>query len=172
MALPADLEAKKESMKAERANIRIFTHPIVVLKSFAIVARETLTYLIVEASNNWVTRWIVVPAGSLWLAGSLIPGPHQQLCALVAKWVELSIWWLGLGVLSSIGLGTGMHSGLLFLFPHIFHVCEAATRCNSTNFDSLQDMWFRDTTPAFTCDGPADGFTFLSVCIYTQNVVL
>jgi hypothetical protein len=31
-------------------------------------------------------------------------------------------WWLGLGVLSSIGLGTGMHSGLLFLFPHMLKV--------------------------------------------------
>jgi len=29
------------------------------------------------------------------------------------------VWWVGLGVLSSIGLGTGMHSGLLFLFPHM-----------------------------------------------------
>lgn len=33
------------------------------------------------------------------------------------------VWWVGLGVLSSIGLGTGMHSGLLFLFPHILMVC-------------------------------------------------
>ena len=32
------------------------------------------------------------------------------------------IWWVGLGVLSSIGLGTGMHSGLLFLFPHMLKV--------------------------------------------------
>jgi hypothetical protein len=35
---------------------------------------------------------------------------------------EFVIWWVGLGVLSSVGLGTGMHSGLLFLFPHIFKV--------------------------------------------------
>jgi hypothetical protein len=35
-------------------------------------------------------------------------------------------WWLGLGVLSSIGLGTGMHSGLLFLFPHMLKVRAAA----------------------------------------------
>jgi vacuole membrane protein 1 len=32
------------------------------------------------------------------------------------------VWWVGLGVLSSIGLGTGMHSGLLFLFPHMLKV--------------------------------------------------
>ena len=37
-------------------------------------------------------------------------------------WVTYTAWWVGLGVLSSIGLGTGMHSGLLFLFPHILQV--------------------------------------------------
>ena len=33
--------------------------------------------------------------------------------------VGYAVWWISLGVLSSIGLGTGMHSGLLFLFPHM-----------------------------------------------------
>lgn len=39
------------------------------------------------------------------------------------EWTLYTTWWLGLGVLSSIGLGTGMHSGLLFLFPHMLKVC-------------------------------------------------
>ena len=37
-------------------------------------------------------------------------------------WFWWAMWWLGLGILSSIGLGTGMHSGLLFLFPHMLKV--------------------------------------------------
>ena len=37
-------------------------------------------------------------------------------------WVQYVVWWIGLGILSSIGLGTGMHSGLLFLFPHMLKV--------------------------------------------------
>lgn len=32
------------------------------------------------------------------------------------------VWWVGLGVLSSVGLGSGMHSGVLFLFPHLLKV--------------------------------------------------
>jgi hypothetical protein len=38
------------------------------------------------------------------------------------EWTLYIVWWVGLGVLSSIGLGTGMHSGLLFLFPHMLKV--------------------------------------------------
>lgn len=47
------------------------------------------------------------------------------LCVVVAspqEWVLYTTWWISLGVLSSIGLGTGMHSGLLFLFPHMLKV--------------------------------------------------
>lgn len=33
--------------------------------------------------------------------------------------VKYVVWWVGLGILSSIGLGTGMQSGVLFLFPHM-----------------------------------------------------
>lgn len=44
-------------------------------------------------------------------------------------WIKFAVWWVGLGVLSSIGLGTGMHSGLLFLFPHMLKVCmQVCTR--------------------------------------------
>ena len=37
-------------------------------------------------------------------------------------WIQYAVWWVGLGVLSSVGLGSGMHSGVLFLFPHILKV--------------------------------------------------
>ena len=29
------------------------------------------------------------------------------------------LWWVGLGVLSSVGLGTGLHTFILYLGPHI-----------------------------------------------------
>lgn len=47
----------------------------------------------------------------------LLPLAHQQ-----QEWTLYTSWWISLGVLSSIGLGTGMHSGLLFLFPHMLKV--------------------------------------------------
>ena len=47
-------------------------------------------------------------------------------------WVQYVVWWVGLGVLSSVGLGAGMHSGLLFLFPHMLKViCTLCATCRS-----------------------------------------
>ncbi|EPY25847.1 hypothetical protein STCU_06447 [Strigomonas culicis] len=45
-----------------------------------------------------------------------------------------AVYWIVLGVLSSVGLGTGMHSGLLFLFPHIYRTCSTAYMCGATDF--------------------------------------
>jgi len=59
-------------------------------------------------------------------------------------------WWIGLGVLSSVGLGTGLHTGLLFLFPHIFKVCLASSECLSVNFNS-REMWFSNDPTLFVC---------------------
>lgn len=39
-------------------------------------------------------------------------------------------WWVGLGVASSIGLGTGLHTFMLYLGPHIAGMTIAANTCN------------------------------------------
>jgi len=41
-----------------------------------------------------------------------------------------SAYWLILGVASSIGLGTGLHTFVLYLGPHIAKVAIASTHCN------------------------------------------
>jgi membrane protein YqaA with SNARE-associated domain len=73
------------------------------------------------------------------------------------------VWWLGLGILSSIGLGTGMHTGLMFLFPHIMKVCLAASECGTTNFPSRGDMFFRHDPSLFTCVEKGSGALFFDI---------
>ena len=52
------------------------------------------------------------------------------------KYLMWCLWWVGLGVLSSVGLGTGLHTFLLYLGPHIASVTLAAYECDSTDFPS------------------------------------
>lgn len=63
-----------------------------------------------------------------------IPGPHQIVYALVRTNLWFVLYWVGLGVLSSVGLGTGLHTFLLYLGPHIASVTLAAYECNSLDF--------------------------------------
>lgn len=41
-----------------------------------------------------------------------------------------ALYWIGLGIASSIGLGTGLHTFILYLGPHIAQVVMGANECN------------------------------------------
>ena len=53
---------------------------------------------------------------------------------LTAKDVSYFIvWWVTLGVLSSVGLGTGLHTFVLYLGPYIARGTLALTECGTMN---------------------------------------
>lgn len=55
---------------------------------------------------------------------------------IMSSWEMLSIgaWWVTLGFLSSFGLGTGLHTFVLYLAPFIASATLAATECARTDF--------------------------------------
>merc|ERR1719331_1678802 len=61
-------------------------------------------------------------------------GPHQQTVHAIEKRFLWCAYWVGLGILSSVGLGTGLHTFLLYLGPHIASVTMAAYECGSLEF--------------------------------------
>lgn len=65
-----------------------------------------------------------------------VPGNHQAIISVIRANLWFIVYWVGLGVLSSVGLGTGLHTFLLYLGPHIASVTLAAYECNSLNFPS------------------------------------
>lgn len=71
------------------------------------------------------------------------------------------------------GLGTGIHSGILFLFPHYYKVVEAAERCRHVEFESRANMWFNPDIPYSSIDSqipctPKDGPIPSFVIIYLE----
>ena len=63
-------------------------------------------------------------------------GPHTVLIDSFEKQTLWCLYWIGLGVLSSVGFGTGLHTFILYLGPHIAAVTLAAHECGSLNFPS------------------------------------
>lgn len=70
------------------------------------------------------------------LAAFQVDGPHREYVQAAKKYALWYLWWVGLGVLSSVGLGTGLHTFVLYLGPHIAAVTMAAYECGSTDFPS------------------------------------
>ena len=66
-----------------------------------------------------------------------------------------SLYWIILGILSSVGLGTGFHTGILFLVPHIVKTCKFAFRHQTLDFDTIGPHAFQLETISdnYTSDG-------------------
>ncbi|KAJ2561406.1 hypothetical protein GGH12_004032 [Coemansia sp. RSA 1822] len=63
-----------------------------------------------------------------------VRGPHARMISALDASVSWYSYWVALGVLSSIGLGAGLHTFVLFLGPHIARVTLTAHECMDVSF--------------------------------------
>uniref|UniRef100_A0AC35TMA0 Transmembrane protein 49 n=1 Tax=Rhabditophanes sp. KR3021 TaxID=114890 RepID=A0AC35TMA0_9BILA len=118
----------------ERKNLVIWKSPHYVIPYFFMeiicLVIDFLKYL--NKHKKYVLLFLVI--GSAITYAYYTDGPHQRHINKYEKLVKLMSYWIGLGVLSSVGLGTGLHTFLLYLGPHIAQVTLAAYECNSLAF--------------------------------------
>jgi len=63
-----------------------------------------------------------------------IEGPHHAAYQQHEEKILWCSYWVWLGILSSVGFGSGLHTFVLYLGPHIAKVTLAAFECNSLDF--------------------------------------
>jgi hypothetical protein len=145
------------SLREKRKELVLHKHPIMVLIRFSEKVFGWSQKGIASLMTSQLFLFGVLPLCVIYLFGSTLEGPHQPLFREISVWLKFAAWWMGLGILSSIGLGTGMHSGLLFLFPHIFFVVSTAEKCGHLDFDTRVNMWSNVMKPGdtFDCLSPA-----------------
>lgn len=121
-------------VKEEPENLVVWRQPLRVLHYAFIEAIITL--------GEWA-RYLMSQTAVLVLLGGLIgvyvllhtvPGAHTESVLQLEKYLAWCLWWVGLGVLSSVGLGTGLHTFILYLGPHIAAVTMAAYECGTLDF--------------------------------------
>lgn len=66
---------------------------------------------------------------------SFVPWP-EQLRAWVSENALFAMYWIILGILSSVGVGSGFHTFILYLAPHVLRVAGTAIRLSSVNFSA------------------------------------
>ena len=86
----------------------------------------------------------------------MLDGPHTPYRATFIDVVLFAFYWILLGVASSIGLGTGLHTFVLYLGPHIAKVTLAANQCNAVP-QLMPSRWrFSYFEPCQLIDGNED----------------
>jgi hypothetical protein len=172
----SELEAVRAQFADAREQIGLRTQPITTLRLAFLWAVDSLIWLSTAALKSPITWVGVVPLIVLWAATKYSFAPHlfdPPICGEkepgILWWFELAVkessWWMVLGILSSIGFGTGLHSGVMFLFPHVLQVVAAAEACNTT---SGLVGWFHHPCKldCLTTTGPKDGSAVTVVRIW------
>eukprot|EP00933_Yihiella_yeosuensis_P063621 TRINITY_DN66823_c0_g1_i1.p1 TRINITY_DN66823_c0_g1~~TRINITY_DN66823_c0_g1_i1.p1 ORF type:complete len:503 (+),score=125.15 TRINITY_DN66823_c0_g1_i1:1675-3183(+) len=138
-----DIEKEREKRSEARAKIGLFSTPLTAVRLAFIWIAEFSGRFLKNFVKHWATWLILVPLVAAWAATKYHFAPHlyePPVCggkdAGILWNVELALteaaWWVILGILSSVGFGTGLHSGIMFLFPHVMQVVGAAEACNTT----------------------------------------
>ncbi|XP_029177574.1 vacuole membrane protein 1-like [Nylanderia fulva] len=115
-------------------HLTLWQHPITTLHYFFSEVFINLLTLVKKTLLYKRTVFTIISIVILFLLSARLSGPQQEIFKL---WEAKILWWLywvGLGVLSSVGLGTGLHTFVLYLGPHIAAVTMAAYECGALNF--------------------------------------
>lgn len=146
-----DIENLEASKLQYRESLTITQRPVDTLHVFLLgighLLSQFLNYL------KFKVKFLSICLVSLTLFYILlnfnIIGDYRHIYDLIVFYTEFTVWWVGLGILSSIGLGSGLQSGVLFVFPHIIECSITAQLCNCLDFDSDSNMWFRQSDTLF-----------------------
>ncbi|ESP02423.1 hypothetical protein LOTGIDRAFT_172080 [Lottia gigantea] len=128
------MESLREKEQNERARIVLWKKPFMTLFYFFLEGSclaHTFFSRLVERKKSVLLGILLV---ALLYVLYITEGSHQQVVEVIRKHFLWCAYWVGLGVLSSVGLGTGLHTFILYLGPHIASVTLAAYECKSVDF--------------------------------------
>ena len=90
-----------------------------------------------------------------------LPFPAVAEMLLCLQTAEFAAYWLLLGFLSSAGLGSGLHTFLFYLGPHIVRVTNHAVQCGNTEFSAEMSTYWA-VNPAYADGAWECNKTFIS----------
>lgn len=134
----------REKHLQELENLALTTQPFKTSKFFVLALvqyfKRSISYLLAKGGWLMLISTAVVAFGILLVT---IDGPHEKHIDELSEYVRFGLWWIALGVASSIGLGSGLHTFVLYLGPHIALFTIKAMQCGrvdlkSAPYDTIQ----------------------------------
>ncbi|KAH9574856.1 hypothetical protein CY35_01G081500 [Sphagnum magellanicum] len=120
----------KRDHAQQREGLVLTKRPMATVKLFSLSVLQQLrrlsAYVIVH--QHMVSAFCVFLLINITTL-AILDGPHEKYVREVLAYLRFGIWWVGLGVASSIGLGSGLHTFVLYLGPHIALFTIRATQC-------------------------------------------
>lgn len=122
----------KQSQKLERENLVLWKKPIQTIYYFILAVLDLLQKYVLKLLKNTNLLLSITLLAATYYFADRIPLLSDNLDS-IEKQVGVCSWWVFLGILSSVGLGTGLHTFLLYLGPFIAKVTLASYECQTTD---------------------------------------
>ncbi|KAJ8768346.1 hypothetical protein K2173_021499 [Erythroxylum novogranatense] len=134
----------RESHRQELENLTLTTQPFKILKFFLLAMvqyfKHSVFYLLEKVGLLMLLSTAIAATAILVVT---IDGPHENHFEELSRYLRFALWWIALGVASSIGLGSGLHTFALYLGPHIALFTIKAMQCGRVDlknapYDTIQ----------------------------------
>lgn len=125
-----------ENDRVEREEVVLWRAPFSTLLNFAAELVSLLLHCFQRLCVHRVRCFLALTVIALLYFSFTTWGAQSSFVLEWQEQIVWGLWWVWLGILSSVGLGTGLHTFLLFLGPFIAKVTLAAYECGTTDFPS------------------------------------
>uniref|UniRef100_A0A5B7A743 Putative vacuole membrane protein KMS1 n=1 Tax=Davidia involucrata TaxID=16924 RepID=A0A5B7A743_DAVIN len=133
-----------EKHQREIENLTLTTQPLNTLKFFILAVIQCLQRpIFCIFAKRGLLILLSILAGGIGILLTTVAGPHEEHIQELYHYLRFGLWWLALGVASSIGLGSGLHTFVLYLGPHIALFTIKSVHCGrvdikSAPYDTIQ----------------------------------
>lgn len=133
-----------EKHRMELENLTLTTQPFRTFKFFifasASYVKHSIFYVLTKGVWSAILTILLLAIGLLLV---VTDGPHEKHVQEFLTYSNFVLWWVALGVASSIGLGSGLHTFVLYLGPHIAFFTIKAVQCGRVDlktapYDTIQ----------------------------------
>lgn len=125
----AELEELRRLQLKQREGLSITRRPLSTVRYFLLALADQVYSIVAHIARSRLRLGSLL---ALAFALSLIVGldfPSATVAHAFLSYMSFCLWWIVLGILSSIGLGTGLQTFLLYLAPHVARFTLKATAC-------------------------------------------
>ncbi|GJP50657.1 hypothetical protein CLOM_g9796 [Closterium sp. NIES-68] len=125
----AAIGALRHRLRQQRDGLSLASRPLLTLRYFALAVAEQLAATAAAIGGSRAMCGALMATGWALALMVALDRADNKLVHEALAYLRFGVWWVCLGIASSIGFGSGLHTFVLYLSPHLARFTLKATAC-------------------------------------------